>query len=140
MSDNVKAAIIGAISALIVTLIKDVIIDEIRRSKESKKALIDRRLAELYSPLWVALGGGANTLVQILSDDLAYQKLTTNFHLLSKDLRELFQEFMKLGRGNDVRHPEFTVSDQRKMIALHEKIIPVLKSEIEGLRKEYYEF
>jgi hypothetical protein len=117
MSDNVKAAIIGAISALIVTLIKDVIIDEIRRSKESKKALIDRRLAELYSPLWVALGGGANTLVQILSDDLAYQKLTTNFHLLSKDLRELFQEFMKLGRGNDVRHPEFTVSDQRKMIA-----------------------
>lgn len=140
MSDNVKAAIIGAVSALIVTLIKDVIIDEIRRSKESKKALIDRRLAELYSPLWVALGGGANTLVQILSDDLAYQKLTTNFHLLSKELRELFQEFMKLGRGNDVRHPEFTYFDQGKMIELHKKIIPVLKSDIEGLRKEYYEF
>jgi hypothetical protein len=139
MSDNVKAAIIGAVSALIVTLIKDVIIDEIRRSKESKKALIDRRLAELYSPLWVALGGGANALVQILYDDLTYEKLTTNFHLLSKELRELIQEFMKLGGGN-VRKPEFTREDQAKMIELEKKVIPVLKSDIEGLRKEYYKF
>ncbi len=137
MSTEVKAAIIGAVSALAVTLIKDVIIDGLRRSKESKKALIDRKLTELYSPLWVALGGGANRLVHILTDDLAYRQLTANFHLLSQELRGLIQEFMKLGSGSDVRHPEFTLDDQKKMIQLQNKLYPLLEGEIDALRNKY---
>ena len=37
ISDNAKAVIIGVVSALLVTLMKDVIINEPRRFKESKK-------------------------------------------------------------------------------------------------------
>lgn len=139
MSDNVKAAIIGAVSALIVTVIKDVIIDGRRRSNESKKALVDRRLAELYSPLWVVLGGGANALGNVLSDDFAYAKLTTNFHLLSKQLRKLIEEFMKLGTG-DTRHPKLGLDEMKRSIELQEEIVSVLGAEISELRREYYGF
>ena len=139
MSDNVVAAIIGAVSALIVTLVKDVIIDEIRRYKESKKALIDKRLTELYSPLWVVLGGGANALRNILSDDFAYEKLTTNFHLLSKRLRQLIEEFMKLGKG-DIRHPQLGPNEMKRGMELQEEIVSVLGSEISELRGKYYRF
>lgn len=140
MSDNVKAAIIGAVSALLVTLIKDVILDQIRRSRESKKALIDRKLTELYSPLWVALGGGANTLTQILSDDLAYSKLTANFHLLSEQLKTKVEEFMKLGSGTDVRNPRMDVSDMKRSMELQEEIIPILESEMRELRSQYEKY
>ena len=119
------------------TLIKDVILDQTRRSKESRKALIDRKLTELYSPLWVALGGGANTLTHILSDDLAYAKLTANFHLLSEQLKAKVEDFMKLGSGPDVRHPQMGPSDMEKSMELHKEIIPILKSEIEELRSQY---
>jgi hypothetical protein len=139
MSDTVKSAIIGALSALIVTLVKDVIIDQIRRSRESRKALIDRRLTELYSPLWVALGGGANSLGQILSDDFVYGKLVTNFHLLSKRLRELIEQFLKLGTG-DVRGPRLGLNEMKTSIELQKEIVSVLASEMRDLRAEYYRF
>jgi hypothetical protein len=140
MSDNVIAAIIGAVSALLVTLIKDVILDQIRGARESRKALIDRKLTELYSPLWVALGGGANTLTHILSDDLAYSKLTANFHLLSEPLKTKVEEFMKLGRGPDVRSPQMTSEEIRRSLDLHKEIIPILESEMRELRSQYEKY
>lgn len=140
MSDNIKAAIIGAAAALLVTLIKDVILDQIRRSRESKKTLIDRKLTELYSPLWVALGGGANALTNILSDDFTYAKLTANFHLLSELLRTKIQEFMKLGGGPDVRRPQMGIDDMKRSMELHQEIIPILESEISELRHQYEKY
>ncbi len=137
MSDNVKAAIIGAVSALLVTFIKDVVLDQIRRSRESKKALIDRKLTELYSPLWVAIGGGANTILQILSDDLAYAKLTANFHLLSEPLKIIIQALMKLGSGPDVRNPRMSADEQTKAIELQKEFVPLLDLEIKKLRSQY---
>lgn len=137
MTDQVEAAIIGAVAALTVTLIKDVIVDGIRRSSASKKALLDRKLTELYSPLWVALGGGANALTQMLSDDFAYAKLTANFHLLSKPLKTRIEQFMKLGRGPDVRNPQMNPGEMKTSMDLQEEIVRILESEINELRGQY---
>ena len=139
MSNEVKAAMIGAVAALVVTFIKDVVIDEIRAHRQAKKALIDRRLAELYSPLWVVLGGGGNALGNILSDDFAYSKLTSNFHLLSSQLRQLVEEFMKLGTG-DIRHPQLSRDETQRTMELQTQIVDTLRSEISALRKKYYGF
>lgn len=139
MSDQVLAAIIGATSALIVALVKDIVLDNIRLSRESKKALIDRKLTELYSPIWVALGGGANVLGQILSDDFAYTKLTANFHLLSDPLKARMEEFMTLGRG-DVRHPQLNSSEMKRSMELKDEIVGILESEMKQLRDQYERF
>ena len=139
MSDEIKAAIIGAVAALVVTFIKDVVIDEIRAHRQAKKALIDRRLAELYSPLWVVLGGGGNGLGNILADDFAYSKLTSNFHLLSSELRRPIEEFMKLGTG-DIRHPKFSADELKRTSELQTQIVDTLRSEMSALRKKYYGF
>jgi len=137
--DNVTAAIIGALSALLVTLIKDVILEQIRRKRESRKALIDRKLTQLYSPLWVALSGGPNALGHMLADDFVYERLTANFHLLSEPLKTLIEEFMQLGKG-DVRNRQYSPKEAGEAFALQGKILPVLASDIQGLRNQYEKY
>jgi hypothetical protein len=49
--DEVLSALIGAISALVVVLIKDITLDAIRDRQERRRELVKQRLEEAYVPL-----------------------------------------------------------------------------------------
>ena len=71
-------ALIGAGAAILVFIIKDVVLYELRE----KRDLLDRRLSQLYAPIFVALKGGTGALGNIfLSDEKIFEKFTENMHL-----------------------------------------------------------
>ena len=129
-------AVIGAGSAILVFVIKDIVLYEIREKRALKRKLLDRRLTELYTPIFIALKGGEGMLGNIfLEDERIFEKFTKNMHLLSPELYGIVQRYMKLGR--DVRSETLTVSEQKIAIDLSKQFNETFLSEFERLREEY---
>lgn len=132
----VLPALIGAGSAIIVFFVKDIILYELRERRVQKLNLLDRRLSQLYAPIFVALKGGEGMLGNIfVDDDKIFEKFTENMHLLGPELYDLAQQYMTLGRT--VRADIMNVTEQRQAIDLSRRFNEVFLSEFERLREEY---
>jgi len=81
-------ALIGAFTAIIVIFIKDIVLHELRESKKRKNELLDRKLSQVYGPLYMITVTGQNTITSIYSDDKVFEKLISNLHLLSPNLQK----------------------------------------------------
>jgi hypothetical protein len=137
MSDSIVSAIIATVTTLAVTLVKDIFVEGARRRRQARKELLDRKLKDLYVPIYVALSGCIYPLSYILRDERAYQKLSENFHLLSEDLRQIIEASMRLSTGPDPRNPHINNSDMGAYMKLNERFEPLIKGEIEQLRRDY---
>jgi len=87
-------AVIGAFVAIIVFILKDIILYWYRTNKQRKMDILDRKLAELYGPLFIAMYAGEGMIGNIFSDNATYEKLITNMHLLSPKLFILIKEYL----------------------------------------------
>lgn len=137
MSDGITSAIIATVTALSVTLLKDVVVEGFRRRRQAQLQLLDRKLKDLYSPLFVTLGGGEYPISYIFSNDYSYAKLTENYHLLSSDLRSIMEECLTLTTGPNPRDFQLRGSCQQKYFELSKEFARILKSEIDELREQY---
>lgn len=121
--------------AVLVFLLRDIIVYEIRSRRDQKCQLLDRRLSKLYAPVFLALKGGTGGLTNIYSDELLYQKFVENMHLLSPELHALVKEFVTF--GGSVRPAEFTVHEQKRILDLSNQFSELFVAEFEALRGEY---
>jgi len=133
----VLPALIGAGSAVITFLIKDIILYEIREARQRRRELLDRKLSKLYGPIYIAMRAGEGMISNILTEQRTFEAFTANFHLLHPDLQELASEFIRLIRG-DLRKPGFTSDDEAKTaVALSKRFSTRLGEEMTFLRDQY---
>lgn len=129
-------ALIGAITAIIIIVIKDIILYELREHKRRKNELLDRKLSQVYGPLYMITVTGQNTISSILSDDKVFDKLISHLHLLSPKLQKLLNDYNALGNG-DYRNPQFVPAKGKKAIKISEQFSKQLEEEMTILRKSY---
>jgi len=129
-------ALIGAFTAIFIIFLKDILLQELRERRKNKQELLDRKLSQLYSPLYMITVTGQNTITSILTDDKVFEKLITNLHLLSPELQELLNEHNALGSG-DYRNPNFRGENSIKAIEISEQFASRLEEEMHSLRKAY---
>ncbi len=129
-------ALIGAFTAIIVIFIKDIVLHELRESKKRKNELLDRKLSQVYGPLYMIAVTGQNTITSILSDDKVFEKLISNLHLLSPNLQKLLNDYNALSSG-DYRNPQFIPAKGLKAIEISKQFATQLEKEMTILRKAY---
>lgn len=125
-------ALIGAFVAIITFLIKDIFLQK----RKERRDLIDRKLSELYGPLYTVCVMGQSTIATFLMDDKIYEKLISNLHLLSPQLQELLNKYNSLGSGN-FRNPQFTTTAGREALEISRLFTERLEHELEEMRKAY---
>lgn len=125
----------GAGSAILVFIIKDIVLFEIRERRQAKRELLDRKLTKLYGPIAVALKGGEGLLGNTFRDDQIFATFTENMHFLSPKLFEIVSEHMKLTKS--VRGTEISRVDGEKVIEFNKRFTEVFYLGFESLRKEY---
>lgn len=131
----VLPALIGAGSAILVLVIKDIVLFEIREARVVRRQLLDRKLTKLYAPLAVALKGGKGTLDNIYSDTAIFERFVENMHLLSPRLYNLISEYSQL--GDAVRPRQFRHSEGDKRIEITQQVLKIFPMEFEKLREQY---
>lgn len=130
------SAMIGAFVAIFSILIKDFILYEFRERRKEKKALIDRKLTQLYGPIYMVCVTGESSISRLLSNDDIYNKLIPNMHLLSPKLQHLFNKYNRLGTG-DFRCPQFKKENKVEAAEISKEFASILEKEMYELRKYY---
>jgi len=59
---QLASALVGALSALVVMFIRDVVVEERNHSKRYRRTLVEQKLSQVYGPLWIAFGGRVRTV------------------------------------------------------------------------------
>ena len=129
------AALVGAIAAIVVMILRDVIIEDRREQRRRRWALIEKRLSEIYSPLWVTFGGEDGTLNNVLGNEGMRTRIGAHFHLLSAELQDVMARSLMIGRfeaGNFM----VGISDMERLIELTPSFKATLLRDIAKLQKE----
>ncbi|GEM_PF-3570694 len=129
-------ALIGAITAILIMVLKDVILYGFRESKKEKKALIDKKLSTLYGPMYTVIVSANQTLPTFFIDKSNYQNFVAHQHLLSSELQSMIDECLSLGDGT-FENPTARMNDIPKILEITEKFKVQLKKEMNILRKSY---
>jgi hypothetical protein len=128
-------SLIGVISALLVVFIKGLIVDaRVQRSRE-RREILNRRLTELYTPLWTGIAGKEDTIKYIIEDEQLRSLVKKNFHLLSPTLQEILEQFISIGKDN--RLGLYTAAELRAILDLTPKFKEVLRKEFRHLSEEF---
>jgi hypothetical protein len=129
-------ALIGALTAIFIMVMKDFILHEIRESKKEKRKLTDSKLSKVYGPLYTVVVSANQTLPTFFMDSNNYNMFVCHQHLLSGELQNLLDECLALGNG-DFKNPTASSSDLIKIIDITERFKVQLKKEMVELRKNY---
>lgn len=130
------SALIGAISAILIMIVKDIIIYGIRHKHERSRSLIDRKLSSIYGPIYTVCITADYQIAEIFRSDFIFEKYVANMHLLSKELIDLINQYQKLGTG-DYRDLRFTMSNREESLDVNLKFRTQLIKEITELRNRY---
>jgi hypothetical protein len=130
------AAFVGAFTALAVMLVRDLVLERAKERRRLRRELIDRKLTEIYSPLWVGLGGEDGYLGHVLRDQELRRRLSAHFHLLSPELQDIVSRHLLVGRFKDNEF-HVTTSDMQHLIEASPAVKQLLKAEIDRLRRDY---
>ena len=132
----VIGAFIASLTALLMYLLRDIILEGKRQRRRRKRELVEARLREIYSPLWVSLGGADGALTNILGNPEVRTRVGANFHLLSPAMRALFEKLLLLGKMTD-DGLRYNTTDGEKLIQLQPEFVRTLGNDLEGLQKEF---
>jgi hypothetical protein len=130
------AAIVGAVSALVVVVVRDLIIERHKEYRERKRALVEKKLTEIYSPLWIAFGGDDGQLGNVVGDKKMRDQISARFHLLSPELQDLLSRSLLVGR---FEKGEFlvTTSQMDRLLQMSSAFKQALQKDLERLQKEF---
>jgi len=133
---SLVAAIVGAVSALIVVLVRDLVIERNKEYRQRKRALVEQKLTEIYSPLWIAFGGDDGQLGNVIGDKKMRDQISARFHLLSPELQDLLSRSLLVGR---FEKGEFfvTTSQMDRLLDMSPAFKQALKKDLERLQKEF---
>ncbi|HLI34053.1 MAG TPA: hypothetical protein VKW70_03335 [Terriglobia bacterium] len=132
----VIGAVIAAITTFLMYFLRDIILEGKRQKRRRKRELVEARLREIYSPLWVRLGGADGALTNILGDREMRTRIGANFHLLSLEMKTLLEEMLLLGKVTD-NGLAYNVSDGEMLIKLQPEFVRALKNDLQKLQKEF---
>ncbi|HEX5482888.1 MAG TPA: hypothetical protein VFZ08_09720 [Terriglobia bacterium] len=132
----VIGAFIAAITALLLYVLRDIVLEGRRQTRRRKQELVEARLREIYSPLWVRLGGEDGALTNILGDSEIRTRIGANFHLLSPEMKSLFEKLLLLGQltGQGL---SYNSTDGNKLISLQPEFVKTLRNDLQKLQKEF---
>jgi hypothetical protein len=133
---SLLAAIVGAVSALVVVLVKDVIIEGRKERRERRRILIEKKLTEIYSPLWIAFGGDDGQLGNIIGDKDVRDQISARFHLLGPELQDMLSRSLLLGRFERGEH-RLTVSEMERLLQMTPAFKQALQKDLGELQKEF---
>ena len=133
---SVVAAFVGASAALLVVLVRDILIERHKERRKRKQELVDRKLAEIYSPLWVALGGTEGHLGNVLDDEELRARIGGNFHLLSPELQDILGRSLLIGSFKAGKL-QMNHLDMQRVLELTPSFVQVLKTDLEKLQGEF---
>jgi len=135
-NSNIYAALIAAFVTLLVVFIRDVMLERYRSGIAQRREIIDRKLSQVYGPLWMAFGGEDGQLGNVLSNREMLSTLSLNFHLLSPEIQDILSRYVLSGKW--VSGELHTTHAEKKAIL---EVSPALKrairSEIESIQKEF---
>ncbi|HDZ3719913.1 TPA: hypothetical protein RSW52_003503 [Vibrio cholerae] len=100
MAKAIVPAIIASITAVVIFLLKDYLYQSAKDKQAEEKALLDKKMEQVYSPLYVYCVAGQRTLGTAIADPEILKRLIENYHLLSNELQTLFDSYLSLTRGH----------------------------------------
>jgi len=133
---SLLAAIVGAVSALVVVLVKDLIIERHKENRERRRALIEKKLTEIYSPLWIAFGGDDGQLGNIIGNKNVLDQISARFHLLSPELQDILSRSLLLGRFEKDEYL-LTTSQMKRLLQMSLAFKEALRKDLEELQREF---
>ena len=139
MEASVIAALVGCATAVLGIVIRDLWIAKSQAKASAKKALTNRKLENIYSPLMSVMGtrdsGNHRPILNIVDQQDMREKIQSNLHLLSDNLREIAIEAMQMGKG-PVGNLQFTTKEMERGLALSRSFRDQLIKEYAELTKE----
>ena len=100
MAKAIVPAVIASITAVVIFVLKDYLYQSAKDKKAEEKALLDKKMEQLYNPLYVYCVAGQRTLATAIADPEILKRLIENYHLLSHELQTLFDSYLSLTRGD----------------------------------------
>lgn len=135
----VIGALIASLSALLLYVLRDILLEGRRDRRRRKRELVGAKLREIYSPLWVTLGGEDGALPNILGDKQMRVRVAANFHLLSPELQRLFEKILLIGTLSD-NGLTFYPSDGKMLLDLQPVFVKALKCDLQKLQGDFEKF
>lgn len=132
----VIGALIASITALLLYVFRDILLEGLRQGRRRKRELVEAKLREIYSPMWVRLGGEEGALTNILGDKQMRTRIGANFHLLSPEMKVLFEKLLLLGKVRD-DGLYYGTTDGQVLIDLQPIFVTTLKNDLKKLQDEF---
>ena len=133
---SLVAAIVGAVSALVVVLVKDLIIERNKEIRERRRELVEKKFTEIYSPLWIAFGGDEGQLGNIVGNKNLRDQISARFHLLSPELQDILSRSLLVGHFEKGEYL-VTTSQMDRLLQMTPAFKQVLQKDLERLQKEF---
>ena len=133
---SLMAAIVGSVSALVVVLVKDLILERQKEARERRRALVERKLSEIYSPLWVSFGGDDGQLGNIVGDQNMREQISARLHLLSPELQDILSRSLLVGHFENGKHL-VTTSQMERLLQMSPGFKQALQTDLKKLQKEF---
>jgi hypothetical protein len=130
------AASIGASVSLALWILRDVLLEGRKERRRRRRELVERKLTEIYSPLWVAFGGRDGSLPNILNHREIRTQIGAHFHLLSPELQDILGRVLLLGRFQDGTL-SYTVTDGERLIEANPPFVAALEADLKRLQEEF---
>jgi hypothetical protein len=130
------AAIVGAASALVVVIVKDLIIERHKDARDRRRALIEKKLTEIYSPLWIAFGGDEGQLGNIVGDKNIRDQIGARFHLLSREVQDILSRSLLVGHFEKGEYL-VTTSQMERLLQMTPAFKEALRKDLDTLQQEF---
>lgn len=130
------SSLIGAIAALIVMILRDVVIENRRDRRRRRRTLVEQKLSHAYGPLWIAFGGDSGQLGNVLADKDARDRIGVIFHLLSADARRILGKSLRLGKFVRDRY-EASLEEMEEIARLSTELKKILKKDMDELQHAF---
>jgi hypothetical protein len=135
-------AVISSAVAILVVVFRDVILDHRKETRRLRRELIDKKLTEIYSPLWVATASGVSP--NFLDDETIRTRIEANFHLLSPEMQAIIHKILAVNPNNlgwvpvyFERGDDATVTIIKEADSLLLDLIDILREDMKELQQEY---
>ncbi|HHC7350036.1 hypothetical protein P3467_24445 [Vibrio parahaemolyticus] len=136
MAKAIVLAVIASITAVVIFVLKDYLYQSAKDKKAEEKALLDKKMEQVYSPLYVYCVAGQRTLGTAIADPEILKRLIENYHLLSYELQTLFDSYLSLTRG-DFSSTTVPVNRGTESIDITTQFTEQLRKEMEKLTALY---
>ena len=131
---TIIAALIGSVVATLTIVMRDVILEQRKEKRRFRRELIEKRLTDIYFPLWVASSAGKST---ILSDEASRTQVAAHFHLLSPEMQNSVNKILRMGKVTESGGVTSTSEEGKQYLDTLPELFAILERDIRELQQEF---